>query len=188
MRKACLCLLLFFLLCCSGCVTFIGYDGPYEGRVLDRDTLQPIEGAVVHATWDRSSPGPGGASGRYYDSQETLTDKKGNFKIKGVGLLFLSNIEEPIINIFKAGYTQENSYWSGFTLTTSKGVKYHPEIESDNGSLIFKLRRMTLEERKSRHPDMSGGVPTKKMRLMIKERNKEKRELGYPSQYLLHEE
>lgn len=172
------------MLCCSGCVTYFGYDGPYEGRVIDRDTRQPIEGAVVHGTWVRSYPGPGGASSKYYDSREVLTDKGGNFNIKGAGLLILSNIEEMEVNVFKAGYTQEHGYWSGL-----KDPNYVKDIEWEGDKAVFKLRRMTLAERKKRLVYFPGsGVPVKNERLLVRERNKEMKELGKPKNTLLPEE
>jgi hypothetical protein len=172
------------MLCCSGCVTYFGYDGPYEGRVIDRETLKPIEGAVVHGTWVRSHPGPGGASSSYYDSREMLTDKDGNFSIKGVGLLIISNIEEMEVNVFKAGYTQRHGYWSGF-----KDLDYVKDIEWEGDKAVFKLRRMTLAERKQRSLDFPGGsVPAKNKRLIVQERNKEMKELGKPANTLHTEE
>lgn len=171
------------MLCCSGCVTYFGYDGPYEGRVVDRDTRQPIEGAVVHGTWVRSHPGPGGASSSYYDSREVLTDKGGNFSIKGAGLLMLSNIEEMEVNVFKAGYTQEHGYWTGL-----KDQNYVKDIEWEGDKAVFKLRRMTLAERKQRSVYFPGMVPSKSIRLFTREDNKEIIEIGYPKSMLLPEE
>ena len=41
---------MLFIFVCTGC-TIIGYDGPYEGSVIDSDTKKPIEGAVVFGEW-----------------------------------------------------------------------------------------------------------------------------------------
>ncbi|MEI6209511.1 MAG: hypothetical protein WCP20_22240 [Desulfuromonadales bacterium] len=169
---------LFVALCLGGCVTYFGYDGPYEGKVIDPETNQPIEGAVVHGTWVKSHPGPGGASSTYFDSREVLTDKEGRFKIDGVGLLILSNMEEMEINIFKAGYTQIHGYWS--TLTQ--------DVERPSGKATIKLHQMTLEERKKRNIYFPGMVPIKSIRLFTREYNKETLELGYPTKMLLPEE
>ena len=116
------------LVCSAGCTTYIGYDGSHQGRVIDWDTGSPIEGAVVHGTWNRVHIGPGGASGSYYDSREVLTDKEGNFKINGVGLLILSNIDDMEINVFKAGYTQLSyAYWNHLKHYKTKDVKAEME-------------------------------------------------------------
>ncbi len=36
--------------------------------------------------WDKAYPSPAGDIHSYYDARETLTDKKGEFTIKGMGL------------------------------------------------------------------------------------------------------
>jgi hypothetical protein len=168
--------LIMFYLVCSGCVTYFGYDGPCEGRVIDRDTRQPIEGAVVDGTWVKSYPGPGGASGKYYDSKEVLTDKGGKFKIEGVGLLILSNMEEMEVNVFKAGYTQWQAYWS-----SPKRSKYSAEsVEWEGDKAIFKLRRMTMEERKERVANTPRSAPANNTKLFRLEENRERLEIGRP--------
>ena len=102
----------FMLVFCSGCASMLRIDGPYEGKVIDAETKQPIEGAVVHGSWfKRDLLG----YGEYYDSHEVLTDKYGEFKIPGKGLLVLSKIESMGVTIFKAGYEErpENGMWRG---------------------------------------------------------------------------
>jgi hypothetical protein len=169
---------LLVVLYCSGCVTYVGYDGPYEGRVIDAETRRPIEGAVVHGTWARSHPGPGGASSSYFDSKETLTDKDGNFKIKGVGIQILSNVEEMEINVLKTGYTQWSEiYWSS-QKTDSVALK---NVEWKGNRAIIKLRRMTLEERRKRIINLPTSEPDKKQRLLRIEYNKEMIESGITS-------
>ncbi|TSK05052.1 MAG: hypothetical protein FPO08_16200 [Geobacter sp.] len=180
-QKVIVLLCLIMILLSSGCVTYFGYDGPYEGKVIDKDTRQPIEGAVVHGTWVKSIPGPGGASSSYYDSREVLTDKNGNFKIEGVGLLIFSNMEEMEVNVFKAGYEQWQSYWS-----SPKRSKISAQyVEWEGNKAIFKLRRMTFEERKNRVVSSPSTVGSKQgnagIRLFLLEENKENIELGYPS-------
>ena len=72
-------LIIPLLLPCSGCVSMLRYDGPYEGRVIDAETGKPIEGAVAHGTWMKVYPNPAGSSSEYYDSYEVLTNKEGEF-------------------------------------------------------------------------------------------------------------
>lgn len=84
MKKAWFVIILFIiLLSTSPCGAWIYYsDGPYEGRVLDINTGEPIEGAVVVGEWRVDYYG--GAAGplsQFCDAQETLTDKGGHFKI-----------------------------------------------------------------------------------------------------------
>jgi protocatechuate 3,4-dioxygenase beta subunit len=94
----------------------VRYDGHYEGRIIDADTGQPIEGVVVLGVWYREYPGAGGAVHEYYDARETVTDQNGEFKIEGLGLLVMSNIIPMDVLIFKAGHTH-------YGLMTWKGLK-----------------------------------------------------------------
>jgi len=57
--------------------------GPWRGRVIDADTKEPIEGAVVVAIWRREYDGipDAGAATFLHDVKETLTDKSGQFEI-----------------------------------------------------------------------------------------------------------
>jgi len=56
----------------------------YSGRVIDADTLEPIEGAVVVAVWNKRWPGIGtGADTRFKMAKEVLTDANGEWSIKG---------------------------------------------------------------------------------------------------------
>ena len=70
-----------------GCASLIRYDGPYEGRIIDADTGEPIEGVIVLGEWNKEQISPGGAVSAYYDVRETATDNKGEFSITGKGLL-----------------------------------------------------------------------------------------------------
>jgi hypothetical protein len=158
---------------CSGCVTYIGIDGPYEGKVIDSQTKQPIEGAVVHGTWSKRHLTVAGPKGEYYDSYEVLTDKNGEFKIPGQGLLVLSNMEEMQVNVFKAGYEQYSNWWS-----VTEGVK---GVTRQGNKLVFDLRRMTMEERKMRGVDLPLSEPSEKQRLLRIEYNKEMIESGRTS-------
>ena len=44
----------------SGCVSLVYYEGDYHGKVIDAETLQPIEGAVVMGVWSKGIMAPGG--------------------------------------------------------------------------------------------------------------------------------
>ena len=55
--------------------------GPYRGRVIDAETKQPLEGAVVLAIWETKTPGVAGYGYSYLDSEEVLTDENGRFVV-----------------------------------------------------------------------------------------------------------
>ena len=164
----------------SGCIP-ARIDGPYEGRVIDAETNQPIQGAVVSGTWYKQAATPAGSVSTYYDSYEMLTDKNGEFHIPGKGLLVLTEIRDMNFSIFKAGYEQfpENSPWSGLK---EWGPDDRITWQGEKGT--FKIRRLTLEERRNRSLGFPGG-PNKKNKLYIIESNKENTEIGRSADTLL---
>ena len=172
---------MMFTLMCNGCVSTFRIDGPYEGTVVDAETGQPLVGAVVHGTWYKAHPGPGGASHTYYDSFEMLTGKNGEFSIPGQGLLVLSMIEEMDVTIFKAGYEQITpNVWRGL-----KSYRLRDKIVWDGNRATFRLRRLSIEERQKGGVTMPSTPNNKLRKLFIKERNQEMLEIGFPSSTLL---
>ncbi len=114
--------------CCQSLIvilTFIptvllGFDFPgyatYHGKVIDADTLEPIEGAVVYAIWIKCRPGIGSRSCGTGPVKEVLTDAEGEWRITGpkgnddpgyirsiIGYL-VPWIESPRIRYYKPGY------------------------------------------------------------------------------------
>jgi len=83
---------------------------PIEAWVVDAETDQPIEGAVVTANWQlvAASFDTGGRKLRQLKVMETVTDKNGRFTFPGFTKLNLSldelRDEDPQILIFKSGY------------------------------------------------------------------------------------
>ena len=53
--------------------------GPWKGQIIDIETKEPLEGAVVVAVWDRNYRTPTGGSSYFYEAKEVLTDKEGRF-------------------------------------------------------------------------------------------------------------
>ena len=151
-------------------------DGPYEGRAIDADTGKPIEGVVVLGTWDRETPTPAGAVHHYYDAMETVTDKNGDFKIKGLGLLVLSNVIPMEVSFFKAGYAYFGvGPWE--SLKTSQYLIQKKNIRWEGSKVIIPLRKVTREEREKQGSpsDPPSEAPLKKVILMLKEIDKNDR-------------
>lgn len=148
-------------------------DGPYRGRVIDAETREPIEGVVVLGTWDRETPTVAGAVHKFYDAVETVTDKNGEFEIKGLGVLVMSNIIPMEILIFKSGYEYEGGGWR-------QGNSFYEKLTWDWERGIIPLKKLTMEERKKQgSPDFpSEAYRQKKIPLLIKEINKEEAYFG----------
>jgi hypothetical protein len=169
-------ILLLAAAACSGCMTMFAYGGPYDGKVIDRDTRQPVVGAVVFGTWRKHAPCSKDAPASYFTSQEVLTDRKGEFEIKGIGLQFMSCLEEMNITVFKAGYEQPPpTPWSDL-----KNPPYREVIEQEKDRITFKLRRLTLEERRKREVKLPDTPDTKRSLFRI-ENNRELMEIGAPA-------
>ncbi|OPY89113.1 MAG: hypothetical protein A4E71_00075 [Smithella sp. PtaU1.Bin162] len=84
------------------------YSKPeFRGRVIDAETKQPIEGAVVVILYDKWPliGGPGGPNSYIYKAKETLTDSKGEFHFPPVKSFSLANSDAGVRFIFyKPGY------------------------------------------------------------------------------------
>jgi hypothetical protein len=99
--------LIFPIISCSDSKTF-------RGKVIDADTKEPIEGAVVVAEWITERTTPTATHTNLKDVKEILTDKKGEWSISGPkgradelipGLsLVIPYTKEPQFTIFKPGY------------------------------------------------------------------------------------
>jgi hypothetical protein len=88
----------------------------FHGKVIDADTLKPIEGVVVYAIWMKCRPGIGSGSCQTDMAKEVLTDANGEWSITGskgnddpgfirsiLGILVPWD-ESPEIRYYKPGY------------------------------------------------------------------------------------
>jgi hypothetical protein len=82
------------------------YLRSFEGKVLDAETKEPIEGAAVLAVYYQETISPAGSNHYAVDAQETLTDANGEFKIPAsvVKLKDVSWKPDCNLTIFKPGY------------------------------------------------------------------------------------
>lgn len=163
-------------------------DGPWKGNVIDAETKEPIEGAVVLAVWQKIYPSPTGNQSYFFDAVETLTNKEGQFLIKefkAINILpVIRWLDGPWFTIFKSEYTPFGNNYDYFH-------KYFPNspLKVDRITLaeLFKkgvtvelLRLKTREERlmSLSGPGPVGGVPDDKMPTLINLINLERKELG----------
>ena len=128
----------------AGCLYAVRHDGPYHGKVVDEQTREPIEGAVVLGWWRVYHFGLGGGYTTYHDSREAVTDKNGEFTIKGEGLRILSNLKPMGILVYKSGYTYIETQWDVLKIDTVHGEKVKWEGEMP----LLPLRKLTDDERK----------------------------------------
>ncbi len=87
------------LLILSGCYF------PMSGRVIDAETHQPIEGAVVLVEWTKTH-GFGEYWTESYKVFETLSDKEGKVNLPGCYSPF---VNAPDVTVYKKGYVAWNN-------------------------------------------------------------------------------
>jgi hypothetical protein len=81
--------------------------GPWRGQIVDAETLQPLEGAVVLALWDKRTFGWPHPDRNYHDIDEVVSDTNGRFVIPARDVSSRHPFElmiGPEVTIFKGGY------------------------------------------------------------------------------------
>jgi len=155
--------LLFTLMIISstGCTYY--HEPAFKGTILDYDTKQPIEGAVVVVEYQKATSflAPHSTSS-IMDVRETLTNKEGNFALSSY-TTFMAPIYEQIpssLIIFRPGYAglkTRTDYFTGEELREeqegswywAKDLKYR--ISSRGIVELPKVR--TREERRNARMD-----------------------------------
>ncbi len=127
----------------AGWLGFLYVDGTYQGKVLDMESNQPIEGAVIMGLWRRVSFGAHPVE-TYHDVQETLSDSEGNFTIPGTwggSIPLVSGVKEPVFIIFRPNYA---AFRGGWTARLSPGGPV--QLSQQDERSVFQLRRLTVRE------------------------------------------
>ncbi|MEK7845771.1 MAG: hypothetical protein AAB257_02270 [Nitrospinota bacterium] len=155
----------------SGCAFAMRIDDSYKGKVIDAETKQPIKGVVVLAIWYREK----GNFRTLYDVMEIATDTNGEYEIPGKGLLIMSNILPVRTLIFKASY--EHIGIGSWISLKGNGLSKSFKMQGDKA--IIPLKKLTMEERQRRGAPVSYlYVPAEKIKLLMKEIEKERIDLG----------
>jgi hypothetical protein len=167
------------ILVLSSCTYPIRYDGPYLGRVVDEETREPIEGVVVLGTWSIFHNNVAGGYHTFYDARETVTDKKGEFTMPGMGLRIFSNLDPMSVLIFKSGYSYIGpASWSAFKISSYARER----IKWEGDRAILPIKKLSPSERKQQlTPYFPMEIQSKKIcSELIREINKEEAFLGHP--------
>ncbi|MBC2712018.1 MAG: hypothetical protein HGJ94_13850 [Desulfosarcina sp.] len=167
-------LLLSLLQLLCGCMSIMYYEGSYHGKVIDSQTLKPIEEAVVLGVWSKGYPGAGGVAHEYYDAHETVTDKNGEFTIKGMGPRAMTYLEKMDIVIFKAGYEDVGlTSWESLKIA----IYYRNRVKWEGSKAIIPLDKWSMDQRRKRFDVSVVWVPKEKQKMLLEEIKKEKNEI-----------
>lgn len=99
----------------------------FKGQVIDADTKEPIEGAVVVAVWKTETTTPTATHSNLKDVKECLTDTNGEWSISGPKgrddwpipymSLIIPYTKEPEFIVFRPGYC---SWPNGFSINACR--------------------------------------------------------------------
>lgn len=170
----------------AGSGWLIYHERSFKGRVIDAETKEPIEGAVVVAQYHSNVLGPTGSHTTLIDVQEALTDSKGEFFIPSKTRMIspISVGDDTSFLVWKPGYTRKD-IWGGYFFAKEPGTIENRPTHTDKG-LELKPARIgiaelaklkTKEERLKGMPSPVGDLDKKQTNL-IKAINEERRYLG----------
>lgn len=131
------CALITFLLCGT-----IGCYATITGKVVDSETGEPIEGAVVLVEWTKTK-GFGLTYTESYKVIEAVTDKEGLATVSGV---FNPMVNPPDITIYKKSYVAWNNKFIFPNYEKRKDFKWQ-------SGYVFKLERFKPEYTYREHWD-----------------------------------
>jgi hypothetical protein len=164
----------FFLLSGMSLLTGKYYLSSFEGKVVDADTKEPVEGAAVLAVYYKVGATIAGSVTHAVDAQETLTGPDGQFKIPskaGRSDDYHGKLECNLI-IFKPGYGLFPDH------KLSKAVGENDSWPTPEKYIVYEIPKLkTKEERLSNIP-CRPEIPYDKMKLFVNSINKEHVNLG----------
>jgi hypothetical protein len=123
--------------------------GPWKGQIVDRETGQPIPGAVVLAIWTVRSWGEIHPEDQFHRAFEAVSDGEGRFVIPehtAVPTKPLTAIRGPQIVIFKAGFGAWEFQGSPHYEVAEEGSAREQRIRRsweafEKEGVVFQLRR-----------------------------------------------
>lgn len=153
------------------------YLAPFEGKVIDVDTKERIEGAAVLAVYHGTTSSVAGSSTYAVDAQETLTDPNGEFRISSKFAWFgeVAGWPRGKIIIFRPGYGVFPNHKQSDALGVNK--TWPPP----NKYIVYELPKLKTRKERDNNLNLSrpSGIPYEKMRNFIISINEERRSLGY---------
>ncbi len=159
-------------------------DRTFRGKLIDAETLKPIEGAVVVAVWMKTKAFLIDSTTDFKDAKETLTDKNGEWSITGPE--GYKDPSKPGILYYLGVYVTESPdfiyYKPGYRGNTRGGFSAYPYIDKERdleGIVLNRLGETWEEIRKQ-----SEQFPRDSIRFIpAKNPEKKLRDLDFSFQY-----
>jgi hypothetical protein len=117
-----------------------GCEGEITGIVVDAETGQPIEGAVILVEWTKQH-GLGLTYTESYKVVEVVTNKEGKASISGVLSPF---VDAPDVTVYKKGYVAWNNHF------IFPDYKKRTDFKWEN-NYVFKLEKFKPEYSYAKH-------------------------------------
>lgn len=153
--------------------------GPYSGKVIEKETGDPIEGAYVLMIFYTEMYTPGGFVSKFVETRDATTDKNGEFKIgayRAWAFRFPQRWKKDcFVTIFKPGY-------GAFPNNASLIPEYIPfySIPAKDHVKVSLPRLRTYEDRLNNlHSIPPVGIPDEKLNSLMKLIDKEYNNLGF---------
>jgi hypothetical protein len=176
-------LIIGLLLFCLTSIACAQSDGPYRGKVVELETGNPIEGAVVAAEWTIE---PFVHTERVCDAQETVTDKNGEFELPKASCTShpLAQMYKPRVVVFKPRYLGylpigNNPEEMRIKMPSFTGNEFKDEKQY----YVIKLGKpKTREERELTYENasFSDDETRRKLPVLLRLLKEERKNLGFP--------
>lgn len=133
---------------------------PMTGTVVDAETNQPIEGAVLLVEWTKTNVrGPADPYTTSYKVAEAVSDKNGKVKMPGCWCPFAN---EPDVTVYKKGYVAWNNKFIFPDYKKRKDFRW--------GGDAFRLERFKEEHSHEKHVSYIRSVIHSALFSMVKDR------------------
>jgi hypothetical protein len=158
----------------------IFHKSAFRARVIDAETKEPIEGAVVVVVYEKHVYGPAGGYSSVVKVKEALTDKKGEFFFPSytTGIHPFSREYYTEFIIYKPGYGNFPNFqvspptfvdWDKF-FSEDYGTKKVVRKRSKSATVTFGVvelpRLRTWKERRKANPSSISDIPKSKWPLL----------------------
>jgi hypothetical protein len=160
-------------------------EGAFKGKVIDAETKEPIEGAVVVAIYHVRQYGIAESGSSAVDAKEVVTDKNGSFHIPPHTFFHLypfARGETPEFLIYKPGYTaySRDTNYFGYFPYSPLNVSLDMKAELfKKGVTIDLMKLRTKEERIENFRISISDFGTNKLPILHEAINEERNKFGF---------